>query len=151
MAHIIPLTKDNLEPFKKLFTAYYQEMDCDENIEHLISEYILPDWEAELISIALAAEQNAVVGFVIYQIDGIENDWCIHEGWGDVREIFVEKSNRRQHIGSALLAYAEQQLSGLPLFALPSDESESFFLSHGYRDSLELESTTSCKIFLKNI
>jgi GNAT superfamily N-acetyltransferase len=111
----------------------------------------LPDWEAELISIALATEKNAVVGFVIYQIDGIENDWCIHEGWGDVREIFVEKSNRRHKIGSSLLAYAEQQLSGLPLFTLPTEETESFFIAHVWRDSGELESDTACKIFVKNI
>lgn len=165
---ILALQKSSYRVFKQLFCDYYTELESDEDLEHLLKEYVLPDYEAELIQIALAFEDAAdgdknaagdnqaannsqAVGFVIYQIDSIENDWCIHEGWGDIRELYVKKEWRNRGIGKSLLAFAERELEGLPLFVLPDEACESFFVKAGFKDSGEMESETACKIFVKNI
>lgn len=147
---IQPLTNQTLKKFEELFCDYYNEMQCDENMPHLFDEFILADWKAELISVALAVEGEPV-GFVIYQIDGIENDWCIHEGWGDIRELYVMPSLRKKGLGTQLLKFAEEELKGLPLFVLPDESCEAFFEKNGFSDSGEKESETECKIFVKGI
>ena len=43
MLHISPLRDETEKAFEKLFTDYYAELDCDENVPHLLKEYILPD------------------------------------------------------------------------------------------------------------
>ena len=135
MLHLSPLCDKTQEEFKKLFTDYYTELGCDENIPHLLDEYIIPDLLAGLICIELLKDGEIFAGFIIYQVDDIGNDWNVREGWGDIREIYVIPSLRRSGLGKFMLYTAEMKLreDGInKSYCLPNDEAESFFTHCGY-------------------
>lgn len=135
MLHISPLRDETEKAFGKLFTDYYAELDCDENVPHLLKEYILPDLLAGLIKIDILKDDETHAGFVIYQNDDIDNEWHFKEGWGDIREIYVIPSLRRQGLGRFLLYAAEMKLkeSGAEkCYCLPTESTENFFTACGY-------------------
>ena len=148
------LKSGGYEKFKALFRAYYDEMDCDEEIDHLLNEYVLADFEAELLDIALAFEGGEACGFVIWQVDGIENEWCLKEGMGDVRELYVIPAERQKGVGSALLSFAEGQLKAAKVkevYTLPTEGSEAFFLAKDYLEADEFCEETGCNFFYKEL
>ena len=135
MLKISPLTDLTKKEFEALFTSYYEELGCDEDVEHLLAEYILPDLLSGLINIEILQDGEKYAGFVIYQTDDIDNEWNFKEGWGDIRELYVIPSLRRQGLGRFLLYTAELKLkeSGVDkAYCLPSEESEQFFTACGY-------------------
>lgn len=142
--------KDKDDLFK-LFKAYYAELDCEDDTDELVRDYVLPDWEAELLKVAVAEEGGDIVGFVIYQVDGIENEWCFLEGHGDVREIYVTPDHRRQGVGKQLVAFAEADLGDLPLYLLPEESAEAFFLACGYQDFGGYCCDLDSKVFEKQV
>lgn len=136
MLKISPLTDLTKKEFCTLFSSYYEELGCDDDVEHLIEEYILPDLLSGLLSIDILQDGETYAGFVIYQTDDIDNEWNFKEGWGDIRELYIIPSHRRQGLGRFLLYTAEMKLreSGTnKAYCLPSEESESFFVSCGYK------------------
>ena len=135
MLKISPLSDLTKKQFETLFSSYYQELGCEDDTAHLVEEYILPDLLAGLISIDILQDGDEYAGFVIYQIDDIENEWNFKEGWGDIRELYISPSHRRQGLGKFLLYTAEMKLkeSGAEkAYCLPDEESEKFFMSCGY-------------------
>jgi len=42
---------------------------------------------------------DKIIGFVNYQIDTLDSDWCEREGWGFIREIYVDKTLRGKGLG----------------------------------------------------
>lgn len=129
MISVKPLTDEGKTQFEKLFSKYYSELDCGENVKHLVDEYILPDLLAGLIRIELLKDGDTYAGFVIYQKDDIDNEWNFKEGWGGVREIYVIPSKRRKGYGKFLLYTAELKMreSGLDrAYCLPCDGAEKF-------------------------
>ena len=135
MISVFPLSDETQKAFEKLFTDYYTELDCGENIPHLLEEYILPDLLAGLIKIDILKDGEAYAGFVIYQKDDIDNEWNFKEGWGDIREIYVAPSHRRQGLGKFLLYTAEMKLKEAgtqKAYCLPVEGAEGFFTACGY-------------------
>ena len=144
----------NRAAFCKLFKDYYSELDCDEDIEHLLDEYVLADYAAGLLSIAVAREGDAACGFVIWQVDARENEWCLKEGMGTVRELYVAPAARQKGMGSALVRYAEGKLAAQgadTLYVLPAEGSQAFFLSLGYAEADEYCEETDCNFFYKQV
>lgn len=149
-----PLRDGDLQAFKKLFCDYYEELDCEEAPLPLFDDYLLPDFKAGLFDVAVGKEGESVVGFIIFQIDDILNDWNFKEGYGDVRELYVIPACRRRGIGSALLSFAESRLkeSGTnKIYTLPVEECEKFFINRGYADSGEYCAEADNKVFSKNL
>lgn len=147
------LEKEQYPAFKALFCDYYAELDCEDEPLHLLDEYVLPDYEAGLLHIALCIDQSAV-GFAIFQTDDPVNDWCFKDGWGDIREIYVVPSARAKGIGRALLAFAEKALKteqACGLYALPTEDSEEFFKAAGYADGGEYCAELDNKVFIKKL
>ena len=72
MISVKPLTDEGKTQFEKLFSKYYSELDCGENVKHLVDEYILPDLLAGLIRIELLKDGDTYAGFVIYQKDDLK-------------------------------------------------------------------------------
>lgn len=135
MLKISPLTDLTKKEFEALFSSYYAELGCDDDTAHLIDEYIMPDLLAGLIHIDILQDGETYAGFVIYQIDDIGNDWNFKEGWGDIRELYIIPSHRRQGLGKFVLYTAEMKLrekGAVKAYCLPSGESESFFTACGY-------------------
>lgn len=139
---------------KKLFCSYFAELDCEDDPLHLFDEYVLPDLKANLLSIAVAEEGEKPCGFIIFQVDDVINDWCFKEGDGDIREIYVTPVQRRKGIGKSLIEFAEKAVKAegaRRVYALPTDDSEKFFLSCGYDDSGEYCAELDCKIVEKDV
>ncbi len=151
---VYALCSDALPAFRGLFADYYDEMDCDEDIGHLLDEYVLADCDAGLIDIAVAEDGGQVCGFVIYQIDSIENEWCLKEGMGTVRELYVAPQYRGRGFGRALAEYAESRLKARGakvLYTLPAEGSQGFFISLGYAEEDEYCCLTECNFFYKTL
>ncbi len=129
--------KDYTE-FEELFCNYYEELDCEDDPCHLFDEYVLPDLRQGLFSVAVGLNGNDICGFIIYQTDRPENEWCFKEGAGDLRELYVAPAHRGKGIGKALIKFAESNLavSGAKcVYALPTEGTEGFFVNCGYCDN----------------
>ena len=157
MLKISPLSDLTKKEFEVLFSSYYTELGCDDDTGHLIEEYILPDLLAGLLHIDILQDGETFAGFVIYQTDDIGNEWNFKEGWGDIRELYIIPSHRRQGLGRFLLYTAEMKLreSGTNrAYCLPSEESEKFFSACGYKRTegynAELDSIVYEKCDLSN-
>ena len=152
MIKVIGLDKNYISHFKRLFTEYYSELDCGEDIAHLLDEYILPDFEAGLIKIAIAFDGGDAVGFIIYQIDDIDNEWNYKEGWGDIREIFVVPSHRRRGFARALIDEAEAHLRNTgaeKAYCLPCGSAIPLFTACGYKNTANYDEEFDCFVFEK--
>ncbi len=148
------LTDKKQKEFYALFGDYYAELGCDEDTEHLLDEYVVADLKAGLLSVYLLDEGEKTVGFVIFQTDRAENEWCKKAGWGDVRELYVEPSSRGKGLGKFMLLTAEMFLreSGAKdCYCLPAEGTEAFFLSCGYAESEERCEEMDCPFFTKDI
>ena len=153
MLHVYPLTDKDKDTFKNLFKDYYAELDCADDTAHLVDEYIIPDMLAGLLSVDLIADGGEVCGFVIYQIDDINNEWNFKEGWGDIREIYIAPSFRRQGSGKFLLYTAEMKLKeagAKKAYCLPFEGATPFFAACGYNNSSEYCEDLDCAVFEKN-
>ena len=149
-----PIEKRDYTAFRSMFTDYFNELDCEDDPECTFDEYLLPDFESGGFSVAVAEENGAVIGFVIYQIDELIGEWNFKEGWGDVREMFVAFEHRGRGIGSALLKYAEDALlneGADGVYLLPVEEYEEYFLHRGYEDCGEVCKALTAKVFQKKL
>ena len=146
------VTDKDLSRLKTLFCEYYRELDCEDDPEELFDTLVSDDLKNGLISAAAAFDGDALIGFVIYQIDDVINDWCFKDGCGDIRELFVAPSLRKSGIGSALVAFAESQLKAegaAEVYLLPTEQSEKFFIKLGYADDGEYCAELDNKVFAK--
>ena len=135
MIKVTPLSDKTQAEFAKLFENYYKELDCGEDVPHLLDEYVMPDLKAGLISADVLEEDGVFAGFCVYQRDDIDNEFCLREGWGDIREIYVIPSRRCQGLGRFLLYTAEMRLRERgteKAYCLPNDGAENFFQACGY-------------------
>lgn len=89
------------------------EETCPDKIlrEKIWRGVFVTGWEKGLLSIALALADGEPAGFVIYQVDSPESDWCKRPGWGLIREFCIAPEFRRRGYGRALAEYAERELS----------------------------------------
>ena len=152
MLHVYPLKDTDVEIFQNLFKEYYAELGCEDDTAHLIDEYIIPDMKASLLHIDLIAEDKAAVGFVIYQVDDIDNEWNLKEGWGDIREIYISPAHRLKGLGKFLLYFAEMKLKDAGAkgaYCLPFEGAVPFFKACGYADTEQYCEDLDCNIFEK--
>lgn len=150
--HIFPLRDDKKEDFYRLFGDYYSELGCDDDCKHLLDEYIIPDLLAGLLRIELLECDGEAAGFVIYQIDDVDNDWNVREGWGDIREIYVVPKFRRGGAGRLLLYTAEMKLaeSGVErAYCMPVEAAAAFFTACGYSKTGDYDEELDCFVYEK--
>lgn len=154
MIKVSPLNDKTKEQFYKLFEDYYKELDCADNVAHLLDEYVMPDLLAGLIKIDILHDGSAYAGFVIYQIDDINNEWNLKEGCGDIREIYIALEARKKGYGKFLLYTAEMKLfeSGAKkVYCLPYESAVPFFVNCGYADTQEYNEELDCFIYDKEL
>lgn len=152
MLKLYPLQDLSLTTFKTLFSRYYGELGCDDDCDHLLDEYVVPDYLAGLLSVDLLDDDGETVGFIIYQTDDITNEWNRKEGWGDIREIFLTCDARGKGYGKFMLYAAEMKLrerGAQKIYALPPESSLGFFRACGYADSGEYDGELDCPVYIK--
>lgn len=153
MIKVTALTDSYKNDFVKLFTDYYTELGCGEDIPHLIEEYILPDLLSGLIKADILFDSETCAGFVIYQKDDIDNEWNFKEGWGDIREIYIAPESRGKGYGKFLLYTAEFRLKEAgtdKAYCLPSEEASGFFYACGYSETEEYNEDLDCPVYTKS-
>ena len=146
------IQEKDFNEFEELFCAYYEELGCEDEPYHLFDEYVLPDLKENLFSAAVAVDGETLWGFIIYQTDAPENEWCFRDGDGDIREIYVTPTHRKRGVGKQLLAFAENELSlgGVKcIYLLPTEENENFFIGCGYKDLGDYCAELDNKVFEK--
>lgn len=152
MLKVVPLNDKTKDGFCALFGDYYAELDCAEDISHLIDEYIIPDLLSGLLKIDMLFINDVAAGFVVYQIDGAENEWNLKEGWGNIREIYVAPEHRKRGNGKFLLFTAEMKLKengAEKCYCLPYDAAEKFFVACGYYKTEQYNEELDCNVFEK--
>ncbi|MDE6504375.1 MAG: GNAT family N-acetyltransferase [Clostridia bacterium] len=152
MITVSPLKDSTQKQFEQLFAEYYNELGCGEDIPHLLEEYVIPDLKAGLLHIDILKDGDTFAGFVIYQTDDINNEWNFKEGWGDIREIYVVPSRRRQGLGKFLLYTAEMKLREAGTdksYSLPCENAEEFFTACGYEKTTAYNSDLGCSVYEK--
>ena len=153
MIKVSPLRDNCVEQFKEMFANYYGELGCTDDTAHLVDEYIIPDLLASLLHVDLLEADGVVAGFVIYQIDDIDNDWNFKEDLGDIREIYVSPAHRNKGLGKFLLYSAEMKLRDAGAeraYCLPCESAVPFFTACGYADTSEYCEDLDCNVFEKN-
>lgn len=150
---ISPFNEKLQKDFEKLFCDYFAELDCEDDPLPL-SRDCAEDCKAGLLSVAVAEQDGQSVGFIIYQIDDVINDWCFCEGAGDIREIYIAPKFRLRGFATELLDFAESHLKGQgaeKIYTLPTETSEKFFEKSGYIDSGDYCAELDNKVFTKNL
>ena len=102
-------------------------------------------------SLDLLIIDEKISGFICYQIDSPNSDWCEREGWGFIRELFIYNNIRGNNLGQVLVNNAEEVLysNGVKNIYLTSDEAEKFWLSCGYIKTDKVSSINKDPIYEK--
>ena len=148
------LCQNDINDFTEMFRTYFRNdlkiEITDEKLEKICNEianYSL----LEITPLDLLTINDQVAGFVIYQIDSKESNWCEREGWGFIREIYIHHSMRGKGFGSQLVVHAEKALyeKGAKHIYLTSDEAGAFWGLCGYKATGSLSNTNHDPIYEK--
>ena len=118
--------------------------------EKIARGVFLRNQETGVSSIAVAFAGEVPAGFVVYQVDSPEADWCKRPGWGLIREFCILPEFRRRGYGTRLAEYAEKRLFEKTdrLYLTAHDGAGEFWASCGFTDTGE-DDPNDCRIFEK--
>ena len=127
--------------FIQMFTTYFID-DLKHDlppaiIENRICDFILGQLEKGIVRLDLALLSGRPVGFVLYQIDTPQSDWCKRENWGFIRELYIEKAYRMTGYGKRLAAHAERRLCKMgakEIYLMPDENARDFWRACGYTE-----------------
>ena len=107
----------------------------------------------QIISLDLLKINNQSIGFIIYQIDSPESDWCQKEGFGFIREVYIKKELRGKGLGRLLVDRAEEYLKnkGVQEIYLTSDNRGVFWNQCGYTKIDEIGYRNQYPIYIKRM
>ncbi len=151
---IRPFSNDDMRIFTEMFSTYFRNdfkiEIADEKLETIcqdIADYSILD----ISPVDILLVDATPVGFIIYQIDNKKSNWCEHEGWGFIREVYITHSMRGRGFGSTLITNAEKKLydKGVEHIYLTSDEAGGFWRQCGYKETGEVSVTNHDPIFRK--
>ena len=93
---------------------------------------------------------DAPIGFIMYQVDSPQSNWCEKEGYGFIREMYIRKDYRKHGYGKILAIHAEDALKKLsvPHIYLTSSN-DAFWFSVGYADTGEVCEKNNNNILIK--
>ena len=108
--------------------------------------------EAQIVFLDILEIDGILRGFVLYQIDSQKSDWCVKEGYGTIREIYVAADLRKGGHGKSLALHAENQLRQMNIpgvYLTSEEEAIGFWEKMGYQNSGEICSENNGQIFVK--
>ena len=122
---------------KMLITYFSDDLGVTASEEKIIDQVvnvIYKHWVAGNCLIAIVTQNDTPIGFAQYQIDTPQSDWCRKEGWGFLREVYIDKSCRKQGLGMQLARYCEDKLyqQGVTNLYLTADDAIAFWEKLGY-------------------
>lgn len=151
---IRPFCNSDMCDFKEMFCTYFRN---DFNIEitdskaEALCSKIAESSLSEIVPLDLILVCGKPVGFISYQIDHPDSDWCEREGWGFLREIYINRSMRGKGLGAKLVTYAEKVLynKGAEHIYLTSDEAGEFWSFCGYKKTGKVSTINHDPIYEK--
>lgn len=150
------IKESDYESFVNMFNSYFLD-DFKIEVEYSkIQEICLGIMEStkqQVVYLDLMKINNKPIGFIIYQIDSPESDWCQKDGFGFIKEIYIAKGLRNQGLGKLLVAHAEQSLKGknVEQIYLTSDDSGLFWNQCGYKITHEKGYRNEDPIYIKKV
>ncbi len=148
--------ESDYESFVNMFNSYFLN-DCDiklkySEIEEICSE-IIETSKREVSPLYLIKINKKPVGFIIYQIDTPRSDWCQKEGFGFIRELYIEKNFRKRGLGKLLFTHVEKILEdkSVEQIYLTADDAGEFWERCGFTKTSEVGYKNQIPIFLKHI
>ncbi|SHO54019.1 GNAT family N-acetyltransferase [Anaerocolumna xylanovorans] len=143
-----------MQYFIKMFTKYFRN---DFKIEITEKEICKACTEIGEFSISGTSTLDLLflneepVGFIFFQIDTPQSNWCEREGWGFIREIYIDPVFRKSGLGARLISHAEKNLysNGVRNIYLTSDSNETFWDSLGYKKTDEVSTINHDPIYEK--
>lgn len=150
------IKEPDYESFVNMFNSYFLD-DFKIELEHSKIEEICLDimerTKKQVIFLDLMKINNKSIGFIIYQIDSPESDWCQKEGFGFIREVYIDKELRKQGLGKLLVAHVEQALKdkNIEQIYLTSGDSGLFWSQCGYKTTYETGYRNEDPIYIKKI
>lgn len=151
---IRPFCSPDMSDFKEMFRTYFRTdlkiEIADHEVESICLE-IADSMNSGITSFDILLVDEKYIGFVIYQIDQPDSDWCEREGWGFIREFYINCSMRRKGLGAKLAAHAEKVLygKGAEHIYLTSDEAGEFWSFCGYKNSGKVSAINHVSIYEK--
>lgn len=145
---------NDLHNFIEMFCTYFRNdfkiEISGKKAEKLCSE-IAEKSVSGVIPLDMLLLDGEIVGFVSYQIDTAYSDWCEREGWGFIREIYVNQTLRGKGLGSKLVTHVEKILynKGVEHIYLTSDQSGRFWDSRGYKKTGKVSDINQDPIYEK--
>lgn len=147
--------KSDRDAFRRMFVDYFTQ-DFKINLTEQDFEEICSTIESYIktgVYLDMLAINGVLKGFVNYQIDTEDKDWCQKEGWGCIREIYVSPDSRKKGYGKALAFHAESKLKDLTAtdIYLTCDDNKDFWLGLGYYDTGEICTANDSSLFCKTL
>ena len=119
-----------------------------------VCEEMLRQNAAGILHMDVAVEGEALAGFIAYQCDTPQSDWCEREGWGFIREIYVARPARGRGVGEMMLRQAERRLRsdhGVKQIYLTGAAGYDFWRRMGYRAARAVSSINREPIYEKEL
>ncbi len=135
---IRPFYSNDMCDFREMFCTYFRndlKLEIADNEVEPVCTKIADSMISGIISLDILRVDGKSVGFICYQIDKPDSDWCERDGWGNIREIYINCCMRRKGFGAILVAHAEKILygKGVEHIYLTSDAADEFWDSCGYK------------------
>ena len=120
------------ESFIELFKLYFAEFGfsiSDQAFIHMDKD--IKKFDIQVILLYLKQEP---IGFAMFQIDTIDNPWCMNEGQGDLREFFILPIYRKQGYGKMLFEAIKTYFISKQIYHiyLTSDDNGQFWEKLGF-------------------
>ena len=135
---IRPFCNHDMCDFKEMLCTYFRNdfnMEITDNKAEALCLEIADSSISEITPLDMILVDEELVGFICYQIDNPNSDWCEREGWGFIRELYINRSMRGKGLGAKIVAHAERVLyaKGVEHIYLTSDEADAFWNLCGYK------------------
>lgn len=156
MIKILSYSPDKYNKFRSNFMRYFREdiKLClnDSQFDEICGE-IVQMADKGIISVDILLEEDEMIGFIIYQIDSPLSDWCEKEGFGFIRELYIQPERRLKGLGASLVTNAQNSLiqTGVTNIYLTSDSSRDFWFKMGYRANGTISAINKDPIWIKDL
>ncbi|MCQ4921583.1 GNAT family N-acetyltransferase [Tissierella carlieri] len=153
---IKPFKECDYESFVNMFNSYFLH-DFQIKLQYSKIEQICLDIiervKKQVVFLDLMKINNKSIGFIVYQIDSSQSDWCQKEGFGFIREVYVNKELRNKGLGRLLVAHVEQTLKdkNIEQIYLTSDNNATFWNQCGYTITHEVGYRNEDPIYIKKL
>lgn len=149
------ITASDYKDFRGMFREYFiKDLGIDiseEQLESVCTE-IMQQVEKQVMFLDLLTLDGNTKGFINYQVDTPQSDWCEKEGHGFIREVYIEAGIRKRGLGRELITHTEDQFleQGVAsIYLTTAYESKEFWIKCGYKDTGEISRKNHYPIYAK--